>query len=302
MPKLVKEEPEGLRVYSFHGLDLQSASNGNESIGTCPFCGREGKFYINVTSSKFRCVVCNHSGNQYVFLRELHKISLQHTQDDDWKELAENRKLIDYTSLKDWGVCKSAITDKWLVPGFNAEGKLNNLYRYDYNSASKRMMLYLTPTLGHQLFGVNLYSPKKSSIYLTEGIWDAVALWEILRTTKYTPEEGYKPTGNIEASLLSNASVVSIPVAQVFNDDWVTIFSGKDVMLMGQNDHKLIRNEREIPPASRSGMVKIAHRLQEAKHPPRSIRWLQYGSPETEGIDYNRKHGYDIRDYLSEEE
>ena len=32
MPKLAKEEPEGLRVYSFPGLDLQSASNGNDIV------------------------------------------------------------------------------------------------------------------------------------------------------------------------------------------------------------------------------------------------------------------------------
>src|SRR5437879_1902350 len=141
MPKLVDasqtvETPKNLRPFLFHGLDL--ATKGSHAVGDCPFCGKEGKFSVEVETGKWRCFICNigaengkviQGGNVFTFLRLLWDRSDAATNGAT-TELAKNRGLLDPSTLTRWGVCQSIIDRAWLVPGYAPDGKLCQLCRY----------------------------------------------------------------------------------------------------------------------------------------------------------------------------
>ena len=64
--------------------------------------------------------------------------------------------------------------------------------------------------LSNPLFGMPNYRKNKPHVYLCEGVWDAIALWEVLTTTKEL-EDGYTTTANEKESMASYSSVLAVP-------------------------------------------------------------------------------------------
>ncbi len=295
MPKI---HPEKLRPYLFHGVSLHWKEGDREAVGECPFCGRP-KFCVNVKTGKWGCWTCGGDtekggGNALTFIRQLWKASDDATTKYD--TLADNRKLLQADTLIHWGVARSIVTDNWLVPGYSAKGKLTQLYQYI--RFQDRMKLLLTPTLGHRLHGVNLYDVKKSTVYLCEGPWDAMALWEVLGQCKETPQ-GLAPTANRDKSYLADANVLAAPGCLVFFDDWLPLFADKFCVLMYDNDHprKHPKTGKEIAPAGLVGMQRVAASLSKAKKPPTTIAYHRWGDG---GFTPDLPHGYDVRDCLTQ--
>lgn len=298
MPRLLVQQPEKLRPYLLHGLDLQYRDGDSEATCDCPFCGREGKFSVNIETGLWGCFICAEGtekggGNAYVFLRHLWKLSDENTK--NYSELAERRRLLNPETLMLWETCQSLVTGEWLVPGYSIDGKLCQLYKYVNNG--KRWLLMPTPTLGHRLHGVNLYDPRKSTIYLCEGPWDGMLLWETLAQTKLT-DSGLAATANVNASLLGDASVLAVPGCNVFQENWVGLFAGKRIVLMYDNDHPRQHpvTRKQVAPAGLTAMQRIAKLLSEASTPPASIEYLSWGK---EGWEPELPSGWDITDALS---
>lgn len=323
MPVVKSDVPDKLRPYQSLGVNIDYNGRGKDAYGDCPFCGREGKFSIVVETGQWRCVACNEGtdkgkpikgGNTSVFLHKLWELSDEATQPSDYAELASERGLLYPETLISWGVVKSVLTREWLVPGYNAEGKLCQLYKYV--KSRDRKVLIPMPTLGHHLFGMANYDPAKSILYLTEGIWDGSTLWEVLGKMKLSGDK-YSSTSSYEASLLADANVLSIPGNLTFFESWLPLFAGKRVRLMCQSDHpKLIcqkcsksyskvdnekcpkcevEGNREVEPASYLGMNRIVQILSESNSPPESIELLMWGP---DGYDHFKPSGYDLRDEL----
>lgn len=291
-----EEVPETLKPYKFHGLTISHRKGAKDATSDCPFCGRENKFNINVENSKFGCVVCGESGNQYTFIRKLHEVSLKNTKPEDRTELIESRNFLSEDTIQAWGLAKSITTGKWICHGFNEKATFNQLYQYTY--AGDRWAWLPTGGLsGHSLMGMDLFDPKKSVIALCEGLWDGMALWEVLGMAKPSTE-GYVPTGSSEASLLSDKNILSFPAARVFKESWLPLFSGQVVVLVAQNDHPKLNEKTGTmsPPASYSGMERIAKLLLAYKDPPAEIRLLHWGK---DGYNPELKSGYDVRDELT---
>jgi adenylate kinase family enzyme len=309
MPK-VDDTPKTLKPYRFHGIDVTNISS-DEAVSDCPFCGRENKFSINVESGLWRCLVCNEGsqsqgkayagGNAYTFLRKLWDIS--YTSTSKYSELAGNRRLLMPETLAAWNVAQSTIGYRnWVVPAYGADGKLNNLYRYVKDLASGKYRLMCTAEIPHALFGVNLLKKSCRTIYLCEGPWDAMVLWEVLRSAKPDGNE-YLRTANEEVSLLANASVIATPGCNVFDDKWIALFSGKKVVICFDNDHPKEHptTKNLLPPAGYSGAKRIAQVLSRAEEPPLEIHYLAWGGKDKDH-DSNLTSGYDLRDFFSEED
>ena len=49
-------KPDRLRPYEFHGVGL--TTRGKHAVGDCQFCGKEGKFSVEVDTGLWRCLVC----------------------------------------------------------------------------------------------------------------------------------------------------------------------------------------------------------------------------------------------------
>ena len=300
MPTVKSKPPEALRPYLFHGLDLSWTDGDREAVGDCPFCGREEKFSVDTQEGLWICRVCgegnkNGGGNAQVFLRVLHEFSVNATS--DYSALANSRGMLCPDVLVHWEVCRSITTGRWMIPGYGPDGKMNQLYQYMTAGPDRVMKLLPTPTLGHQLHGVNLYRKDRSVVYLCEGPWDAMTLWEVLGKAR-PGEEGLGTTATQSKSLLNDANVLAVPGCSTFFPSWLPLFSGKTVCLMYDSDHprEHPKTGKPILPAGFKAVKRISSLLSSSRNPPDQIRYLRWGP---EGYDPERPSGTDIRDYLS---
>jgi hypothetical protein len=131
----VKDVPIPLKPYVWHGVELQWGNN--QADGNCPFCMKEGKFYVGMVDKDEKhfaggwyCQACRESGNTTTFLRKLWDLSFKCTPESFYKDLAADRGLLSWDTLKAWGAARSMLDDNWLLPAYGAGGKLDQLYSY----------------------------------------------------------------------------------------------------------------------------------------------------------------------------
>lgn len=266
--------PEGMRAYQFHGLKF-SMSGPDQAVAECPLCGRD-KWYCNTKTGLFDCKTCTpEGGNILTFVRKIWDMSDKDTPNADLEALRKERKLLYLETLEHWGVAKSKLNGRWLVPGYNASKAITQVYQYCFIHSEKRWAWLPTPGLtpGHGLLGVNLFDPKLDVVYICEGLWDGAAFFEMVR-----------PSGK--------SNVVAVPSANVFLDSWTHLFSKKEVVLMGQSDHPVMVNGADRGRASYKGMERASWRLKDAG----AVYFLVWGQ---DGYDPKKKSGYDLRDHLS---
>ena len=289
-----------LKPYTFHGMDFQVGDT--HGVADCPFCsvesGKHNKFSVDIRTGVWQCWNCKEGtdkggGNVYTFMQKLWEKSDAATNGAS-KELAKDRKLLDPMTVTRWGVCQSIITKEWLVPGRNPEGKIHQLYRYTYNRSTKKMCLLAMPGLNHQMFGIDLFDKKKSNVMITEGIWDAMALWEVMRQTKLV-DKTYSMTANENVGLLSDTNIIGVPGCKAFSEKWVGLFSGKNVTLLFDNDHPKEANGKQWLDGY-DGMRRASQILASATEPPESLSFLKWGK---DGFDPSLKSGTDVRDMLA---
>ena len=272
MPKAVKKAPDGLRPYLFYGLTLEWENGDDEASGECPSCGTEDKFSINVETGEYNCYYCGFKGNATTFLRWLWDYGDKQTT--DYTGLSQNRGVLPET-LMQWGVVYHSC---WLVPGYNEKGKLVQLYKY--TKKGDRKILMATPTIGHGMFGVPLYDSNKSEVYLCEGPWDAMQWWEAGRQLKQADDGSLKRTANPKASVLADASVLGVPGATTFFEHWLSLFAGKRVHIMFDNDHphKNPKTGVRVKGAGATGTKRVAKMLTWADKPPESIDYIVWSN------------------------
>lgn len=289
MPKAVRrDQPECLRPYTFLGVDF-TQTNGNERTAECPFCGQP-KFSLNVKKEMWQCWRCETHGNATTFVREFHNMCCEETSTHDYELFLKERGLHKVETLLLWGVCKSQLTNNWLVPGYNAEGKLCTLYQYmRFKDGAK---LLPTPTLGSQMFGINLCDFTKSTIYMCEGPWDCMKLYEVLGSST----EDFESTSNVARSQLRDANVIGIPGVNNFKDQWAVVLKDKIVVIMFDNDHPRKVRNKTVEPAAHKALKRVAGIMSGSKTPPEEILYLAWGG--TQDHDPELSSGYDVRDHL----
>lgn len=282
----MKEVSEELKPYDFHGLDIQPKKLSKEAITDCPFCGRENKFSLRVDKGTWRCLVCDQKGNQYIFLESL----WNNLDEKGIEELAKDRG-VEVDTLRSWGIGRSPLTGDWLVPGYNMRGELRQLYRYVNMKGGKKRLL-ATPTMTHCLHGVNLYNPGKPVVYLCEGPWDAMRLWEVLTTTKEKNGKFIR-TKSTKGTLIEGANVLAVPGCSTFHESWKSLFIGKQVYIVYDNDHPRKNNGKEIPSAAYEGIKRVTRVLGDST---KSTSYLRWGP---NGYDKKLPSGTDVRDLLN---
>lgn len=269
----VKDVPDNLKPYVFHRLDLDWSEGEKEALADCLFCGRESKLSIDVKSGMYRCFVCEASGNHTTFLKGLWELSVDSTEDYEW--LAERRNLLNPETLIHWECCKSVLSNNWMVPGYTADGNISQLYRYA--KVENKLRLLATPKMNHAIHGN--YSENKSQIFLCEGPWDAMILWELLNNS-----------GELE-----DISVLATPGCNVFQKTWLPLFADKDVTILFDNDHPREVKGKQIEPAGYAGCRKISRLLTGASNPPASINFLKWGE---NGYNDELPNNYDLGDFI----
>lgn len=287
-----------LRPYTAHKIELKAM--GGESIGDCPFCGKR-KFYISHSSGLWQCKVCGLAGNPLTFIRSLWEYSLIGTTASQYQDLANDRNLLHPSSLKSWGLACSAVDGSWLLPGFDMQGKMTQLYRKTKQLNNGEWVSVLMPTPGiwpsgkaHAIHGpCQGVDPKKPEIDFFEGPWDGVAAWEIMKSSRLDGDDLIL-TGSEKTSLLAKTDVFSVPGCNVFRPEWVAACKGKIVTLWYDSDHPIVRAGKTMQ-AGLDGARRIAAML---KGWAKAVRMIRWGNNEL-GYDPSKKDGYDVRDELS---
>ena len=297
MPQ-VDTTPDFLKPYHFHGVELADPKNG-EAIGDCPFCGREGKFSVNAQEKpgQWKCWGCNENGNATVFCRLLHDMAVKATTEEEYEALRIQRYFLYTDTFRVWQVCRSPLTGNWLIPGYSVEGALNQLYQYI--KFPDRWKLLPTNTLNHQLHGVNLYDPAKPNVMVSEGPWDGMKAYEVMRRAKDV-EGKLMTTGNEKASLYSQFNILPIPGCKTFFKWWSPLFAGKNVYFPYDNDHPGVnpKTGARVAPAGLEGVKYAANILNAAEKPPAAMYYLQWsGSYEVDHCP-SLPAGFDFRDAL----
>jgi hypothetical protein len=302
MPKVDVGVPIALKAFIYHGVDFRT-TDGPQPGAECPFCGKL-KFSVSAETGKWDCKVCQANGNPLSFLRQLHSASSSQPPltSVPYRQLAEDRKLLSINTIVCWGICQSLITGEWLVPGYGADGQLDQLYKYVPCEGGRRCL----PTPGvweegkaHALHRPMDFDPARPELWICEGPWDGMALDEVLRLARAGEVDGeLELTGNEGASLSGRISVVAVPGAGVFRQEWCRLATGKRVVLLYDNDHPREVNGRMVDGAGILGMRRVAAMLFAAREPPSEICWLAWGE---RGFDQDLKSGYDVRDWLTED-
>jgi len=198
---IVKEHAD-LKGFGQHGVVFERIED-KQVIGLCPWCGKKGKMFINIETRLWDCKVCGVSGNWEQFLERAHI--------EDRKKL---KGLITKPLTKDRGL--SSQTFRAFGFGWNGQD-----YTYPVRDMKKIVDLkrYRPGKRGLSTKGgkIGLIGPEKrvnsQRVWVCEGEWDALALFEILHALKIK-EDVYAVCG-----------------ASNFPKHMVALFEGREVIL-----------------------------------------------------------------------
>lgn len=293
--------PENLRPYKFHGVAFEHEEGADWAEGECPFCGKAKKFRVEVKTGIFKCFVCGTgnekgTGNATVFIRAVWEQA--NNDPKRHQELADDRGLLRVETLEQWGV-RFAHDGVPLLPGFNAEGKLIQVYRYmeewkDGKRTGKRA-LYPTPTLGHG-FHRSAWDGKRQEVWVVEGPWDGMALQEAMTSARRDADGLAFTTGG--SSLARQVNVMAVPGCGSIGDPfkrWMPLLGGKRVTLLFDSDHPREHNGRVVEPSGFAALKRAVGLLGAADEMPRETKYLRWGD---DGYDPDVPSGYDLRDAL----
>lgn len=246
----------GLRCFQQHGFEQQGEASGGNIFGRCPLCGKDKHFYIKPEQKVWDCKRCGHKGGFQTFLDAAFAAATEAVPLDAITGLARDRGL-DPKTLNHFHVGYNSHTESFIIPILDITGKrVWDLRLY------KNKKLLSTAGCHVGLFNWGALDEEKDTVYVCEGEWDGMALWEARKMAKADP-----------------AAIVAVPGAGTFKADWITSFKGKKVRVLYDNDK-----------AGREGSLKLYNVLKALADDLQFLQW-----PEDTG------EGFDVRDLYKRE-
>tara|TARA_R100001163_G_C5068474_1_gene208871 strand:+ start:13490 stop:15532 length:2043 start_codon:yes stop_codon:yes gene_type:complete len=228
-------------LFTSHGLELED-KGGTQVIGDCPFCAKEGKFYVSKARGQYHCKTCGEKGNGYNFLTKIAEQCREDTTEKQYKEFGKERGISQYV-LKREKIAYDKFTDRWLIPIWTPTSEnVVNLMTYD-KSLTKGKTRSTTGCARH-LYRANKIGDT-GPIYVCEGEWDALALLSLM-----------------DKAGITTASVVGVGGAETFKKDWVQYFKDRHVILLYDNDA-----------SGQDGKIKVIDTLRDTAKTLQSIHW-----------------------------
>ncbi|KKN74276.1 hypothetical protein LCGC14_0392150 [marine sediment metagenome] len=203
------EVPKTLRAYSQHGTAFHDRS-GDEYVGNCIFCGKQGHFYANKNTGQWSCKRCGASGNFLSFLDQLIEYCDEHTTGKELKKLSKLRG-IDVATLRRWHLVRDD-AGEWLIPVRNIKGKIQDVRIFSGGNTIS------TTGVKTCLCGAERLNKVKGPVYVCEGEWDAMSMDMLLHKAS------------------KKGLAVGTPGAGTFKKEWVEWLVGRDVVLIYDND------------------------------------------------------------------
>lgn len=215
--------------YEQHGVAFTKTSPSGERSGNCPWCAKRsgsskrgvGTFCVRGDGELWDCKTCGKNGNLQMFFAEAFLQNWKTPALRPLGDLAKDRGGLRVSTLRAWGV------------GWGGDG-----YTYPaWNPSPSDQLLQVTDVrryrIGRKAFSssrghAGLMMPCKrdggpdfrgsKTIWICEGEWDGAAWWEALRGAGVEDD------------------VVAVPGAGTFPQRCLSLFLGKDVITLYDND------------------------------------------------------------------
>lgn len=256
------------------------------SVGACPFCDRPGKFSIINDTGQYRCVACDRKGNIYTFLSDIYRLSDGSTADHEYEPLAEALS-VSVQTLMAWGFRKSCISGNWILPGYNAQGKVCNIYKCD-----AKLRALSTPGCTAHPFGLGAVPRSYDVLWVMEGLKDGLRMYDALGRLRQSRSR-VVATKDAGLSLQRSQAVIAMPGSSSLGGDWRHIaLSAPRVNFCFDNDHPA----KDGSKAGWEGSLKAASKLASEENCP-PLHALKWGD---DGYDSSLPSGYDWSDLLQE--
>ncbi len=169
---------KSLKPFVHHGFVIANIiDTDGQAYGSCPFCYRKNKFYVNVHTQQWDCKVCNRSGNLWTFFWEVGKTRAQQIRLDRLRALAKDRG-ISLVTLRRWDVGWDDVGQFYTLPIYHSETSAWNVKCYKLGGK-----LLSSPGGRTDLFGL-LHYRRTGPVWIVEGEWDAMVISEIMRTLR----------------------------------------------------------------------------------------------------------------------
>jgi len=185
--------------------------SGSQVYGTCIFCGKKNKMFVNPEKKLWDCKSCGKEGGFKTLLTSVIKHYKKNNNKDNIKELAEQKSL-PASILKHHDVLFNPYIGGFMLPIYAIDGKSIWDIRIYKN---KKFMSLSGCNVG--LFGWSEIE-RNSTIYLVEGEWDKMALDVMIQQKD------------------KQAICMSVPGANTFKEQWAEYFKNKDVIVCYDND------------------------------------------------------------------
>ncbi len=188
--------PKELRGFEEHGVSFKQTAGTGQVVGDCPFCGKDGHFYVSVTTKAWDCKRCGAKGSFYQFLELISLRNQENMKDEPLAALSKHRGIRKKTLLR-WGVGWDGF--QYTLP-VTLGRRVIDLRRYELGG---RWM----STSGCKVGLINadhltLKSRSGEPVWICEGEWDAM-VWHQVLLNKSEP-----------------GTVLAMPGAGVFRDEW----------------------------------------------------------------------------------
>jgi len=172
-----RSEPRIFKAFRQHGVSLIDAE-GNQGQGVCPWCGKN-KLFVNKENGLWDCKTCSRKGNLEKFF-EMRANDYQKNMKGKITSFLRDNRNIKASTLQKFGVGYSIKGEFYSIPiSGNPKNYTTDIHRY-YPKLKKAL-----GTSGGRL---TLFAPKGQKdddlIYVMEGEWDAMAMYECLHANK----------------------------------------------------------------------------------------------------------------------
>ena len=255
-----------IKAFAQHGFIAEKWIDGSEHsqiVGCCIFCGKDNHFYINVDTKQWDCKVCGQAGGFQTFLKKVVAKGKKDILGYNMLTLAKSRGVKSKT-IRDRDIGYNNRTRSYILPVYSlGKEKLWDIRIF------KNGKTISTAGCSIGLYGIDWFNDDFTTIWLCEGEWDGLCMIEAIRQAK-------NKTKHI---------ALAVPGSGVFKDEWVSLFKGKKVNVLYDND---FGGQGGISPTGdfvRTGAIKVYDRLKGIAKELNFIHWQE-------------KHAlnYDIRD------
>ena len=237
-----------------HGF-RKAGDAGKQSYGFCPLCNHKNpKMYVNNETGQWDCKTCSSSGNIHSFIKQIAESSEKYFTPETAKELIRIKGL-KYETFKRMRVGYNRAAHSYLFPLYTIDGKIHDVRIY---RVGDKVISTKGCTAG--LRGWENFS-RSGEVWLTEGESDYYTINEVFESLR-----------------LNNEIPCSIPGAGIFKAEWMSLFSGKTINILTDNDD-----------AGKKGAIRIYNKLSTIAGKMKFVHW-----------GTGRKSGFDTRDFYIE--